>query len=192
MERRDRIAQFRQRTAGSDVPRAIGAAVDEQEIFEMMERRGKAESTAVAADHDGIKQKVDAADSSRTEVVSTASELVGAEGTTAATAAAAADDAATDDSSGEGSMSGSEDEESEGSWTGEEEEGDSDIEEFYLKGGEGQMDEVEKKKKAAAEQKIVMVRIIPPMFSSNHLNFELHRRLVVMCPLRCNSRRSVS
>jgi hypothetical protein len=189
MERRDRVAQLRQRAAGSDVPRAIGAAVDEQDIVEMMERRGKAEAAAVAADRDDGTHKTDDADSGRTEAVSTANASVGAEGTTAAAADAAAAKA---DGSSEGSASGSEDEESEGSWTGDDEEGgDSDIEEFYLKGGEGQMDEVEKKKKAAAEQKIVMVHMISPMFSSNYHTFELpHRRRVLMFPFRCNSRRS--
>ena len=177
------------RSLGSDVPRAFGAAGDEQDIVEMMERRGKAEAAAVAADRDDGTHKTDDADSGRTEAVSTANASVGAEGTTAAAADAAAAKA---DGSSEGSASGSEDEESEGSWTGDDEEGgDSDIEEFYLKGGEGQMDEVEKKKKAAAEQKIVMVRMISPMFSSNYHTFELpHRRRVLMFPFRCNSRRS--
>lgn len=162
MTRRDRIAQLRQqRAAGSDVPRAIGAAVDERDIIEMMERRGIAEAAVIATDDNHNEKQSDEASSGIVDVVTAASGTVGVEATIVAAAAAAKDVAASDGGSGssEASMSGSEEEDSEGSWSGEEDEegGDSDIEEFYLKGGEGQMDEVEKKKKAAAEQKLVMV-----------------------------------
>jgi hypothetical protein len=168
MARRDRIAQFRQRAVGSDLPRAIAAGVDERDIIEMMERRGMAEAAVVAADGIDSEQKTDATGSGSIDDVSAAGETPGVEASAAgavAVAGAVADDVAASDGgsgSSEASMSGSEEEDGEGSWSGEEDEegGDSDIEEFYLKGGEGQMDEVEKKKKAAAEQKIVMVHAL--------------------------------
>jgi hypothetical protein len=56
--------------------------------------------------------------------------------------------AASADSEAEGSFSGSEEEENGCSWSGQDDEGgDSDVDEFYLKRGEGQMDDVEKKRK---------------------------------------------
>ncbi len=165
MERRDRIAQLRQQAVGSAVPRAIGGAVDELDIIEMMERRSMAEASA--ADDDLDSRAANEESSVGTKVVTAAIASLGAvEGSDAAAAvegvdaaAGVGDDAAASgDSETEGSFSGSEEEESGGSWSGEDDEGgDSDIEEFYLKGGEGQMDDVEKKRKIAAEQKLVMV-----------------------------------
>ena len=157
MERRDRIVQYRQQAAGSAVPRAIGGAVDERDIIEMMERRSMAEASAV--DDVNNAQTSNTEGSSGSQVESAALGLIGVADGAGDTAAAEDDTAAAGGSaSSEGSFSGSEEEDSEGSWSSQDEEGgDSDIEEFYLKGGEGQMDEVAKKKKNAAEQKLVMV-----------------------------------
>jgi hypothetical protein len=159
MERRDRIAQLRQQAVGSAVPRAIGGAVDELDIIEMMERRSMAEASA--ADDDLNSLAANEESSVGTKVASVAIDSLGAvEGSDTAAAVEGVDTAAaaSGDSETEGSFSGSEEEESGGSWSGEDDEGgDSDIEEFYLKGGEGQMDDVEKKRKIAAEQKLVMV-----------------------------------
>jgi hypothetical protein len=159
MERRDRVAQLRQQSASSTVPRAIGGAVDERDIIEMMERRSMAE-TAAAADDDKHEKTANEDGSTGIEVVNLAIDSPGVVEEADAAAAVGHDAGPPHSSASEASFSGSE-EESGGSWSGEDgedgEEDDSDIEEFYLKGGEGQMDEVEKKKKAAAEQKLVMV-----------------------------------
>ena len=159
MERRDRIAHLRQQAAGHVVPRAIGGEVDERDIIEMMERRAMAE-----ADDDA--EAAGEGEGGSGKAVQAEGAGVSREAVQAADAAAAADDdnerdAAAGDGSDSGSSGSSGEEESEGSWSDQEGEGegdDSDIEEFYLKGGEGQMDEVEKKRAAAAEQKLVQVR----------------------------------
>jgi hypothetical protein len=170
MARRDRVALVRQQAAGSAVPRAIGGEVDERDILEFMERRATAETAAADADD---AQKAEDGSSGEVDVAVAGGDAASA--VEAAAAAASLDDggvAKGGDGSSEGSFSGSE-EESEGSWTGsgEEEEGDSDIEEFYLKGGEGQMDDVEKKRKVAAEQKLVMVMALPFMrYFLSHLH----------------------
>jgi hypothetical protein len=159
MERRDRIAHLRHQAAGSAVPRAIGGAVDESDIIEMMKRRATAEGAASASDDDHHQsQKAEVSVIAESQILNIANHSPAIVESAAATLDGTEEDgsAASDDS---GSSGGSQEEESSaGSWSGEEEEGgDSDIEEFYLKGGEGQIDEVEKKRKAAAEQKLVMV-----------------------------------
>ena len=198
MARRDRVAQVRLQAAGSAVPRAIGGEVDERDIIEFMERRATAETAAADADD---AQRADDGSSGEVDVAVASGDAACA--VEAAVATASMDDggvAKGGDGSSEASFSGSE-EESEGSWTGsgeEEEGGDSDIEEFYLKGGEGQMDDVEKKRKAAAEQKLVMVLALTfmPCFLS-HLHSgsnregaadeeELHN-----AALRCSSQAQV-
>ena len=116
--------------------------------------------TAAAADDDKHEKTANEDGSTGIEVVNLAIDSPGVVEEANAAAAVGHDAGPPHSSASEASFSGSE-EESGGSWSGEDgedgEEDDSDIEEFYLKGGEGQMDEVEKKKKAAAEQKLVMV-----------------------------------
>ena len=164
MERRDRAAHQRQQSAGHVVPRAIGGEVDERDIIEMMERRAIAETNddAQEAGEGGSGKAALAEGAAGSGETVHAADAAAADGDDAA---AAGNGSGSSEDTGEDSE---EEDESKGSWSDEEGEGegdDSDIEEFYLKGGEGQMDAVEKKRAAAAEHKLVQVPAHAPTHS---------------------------
>jgi len=170
MERRDRAAHLRQQSAGHVVPRAIGGEVDERDIIEMMERRAIAETNDDAQEAgEGGSGKAALAEGAAGsgETIHAADAAAAADGDDAA---AAGNGSGSSEGTGEDSE---EEDESKGSWSDEEGEGegdDSDIEEFYLKGGEGQMDAVEKKRAAAAEHKLVQVPAHAPTHNCPPIN----------------------